>query len=203
MKSGGRQLATGEVTAMSPSFPGCWNANEALGIRESAHALNARPRSFYCTHSALSPPRRGCSRSCSAPCSPPPHGPQGPGSFTLPQLSYAFPAASSPPPRAARPSRTRSTRKAIATLWVASAPDWRARRGRRRRTRTTARSSGASHAHDGATVLYARGGDHRARTGSRRAASRPDPSHAPATPTVRIYTVSASGGAAEDDRRGR
>jgi Tol biopolymer transport system component len=115
------------------------------------------------------------------------------GTFTLPQvLSYAFPSELAAASRGATIVYALN-QEGHRNLWVASAPDWRARRITTYDKDDGEELTSVQLTPDGATVVYARGGDHDSNWAAEGGLA-PNPSHSAATPGVRIYTVSASGG---------
>jgi len=116
------------------------------------------------------------------------------GSFTLQQvLTYAFPS------ELAAASRGSTIAYALnqdghRNIWVASAPDWRARRITTYDKDDGEELTSVQLTPDGETVVYARGGDHDANWPAEGGLA-PNASHSPATPLVRIYTVATDGGA--------
>ena len=118
---------------------------------------------------------------------------QAQGSFTLPQvLSYAFPSELAAASRGATIAYALN-QEGHRNLWIASAPDWRARRITTYDKDDGEELTSVQLTPDGATVVYARGGDHDANWDAEGGLA-PNASHSPATPGVRIYAVSASGG---------
>ena len=116
--------------------------------------------------------------------------PAGDGPFTMAQvLSYPFPSELVTAPGGAAAAWVLNERGAR-NVWVAEAPDWKARR----LTSTTADDgqelSQLQFTRDGKTVIYVRGGDHDANW----EAPPPDPDHSPVEPKVRIWAVAVAGG---------
>ncbi|HEX5071688.1 MAG TPA: hypothetical protein VFW03_00710, partial [Gemmatimonadaceae bacterium] len=124
----------------------------------------------------------------------PPSAAHAQGSFKLEQvLSYAFPSELSAASRGATIAYALN-QEGRRNVWVASAPDWRARRVTPYDKDDGEELTSVQLTPDGETVIYARGGDHDANWPAEGGLA-PNANHSLATPLVRIYAVGTRGGA--------
>jgi dipeptidyl aminopeptidase/acylaminoacyl peptidase len=118
---------------------------------------------------------------------------QTPGAFTLEQvLGYPYPSGMAAAPNGAAVAWVLDDH-GVRNVWVASAPDWTPRR-LTDYTRDDGREiTQLAFSHDGAALVYVRGGDHDANWPAPGNLP-PDPDHDPIQPKIQIWAVRAAGG---------
>ncbi|HEX4632210.1 MAG TPA: hypothetical protein VH163_00140, partial [Gemmatimonadales bacterium] len=114
----------------------------------------------------------------------------GGGPFTLAKvLGYPYPNEMVTAPSGATMAWV-FNEHGVRNIWVAEAPDWKARRLTNGTTDDGQELGQLQFTRDGKTLVYVRGGDHDANWD----APPPDPDHSPVEPKIKIWTVPVSGG---------